>query len=152
MPQKAFRALAVAVLLCVGSNAYAGVYSDDLGKCLVRSTTSKDKTDLVRWIFANAALHPEVSSIASITDSQREAINRAAGTLIERLLTDSCRASFRDAMKYEGGSTMQLSFQVLGGAAMSELMSNSEVGKGFGAIEPYISKEKLEAVVHPKEP
>ena len=51
--------LTVAALACAAAPpAGAGVFSDDLSKCLVASTTTRDQTDLVRWIFATAALHP----------------------------------------------------------------------------------------------
>ena len=60
----------VAVVVLAGAAvppAEAGIYADDLAKCLVASTTTRDQTDLVRWIFATAALHPGVSSIAAVS-------------------------------------------------------------------------------------
>lgn len=59
-------------LLTVGS-AHAGPYSDDLGKCLVASTTAADKGALVKWMFATAALHPAVKSVASVTPASAAA-------------------------------------------------------------------------------
>ena len=49
---------AVAVTLLLASlatePALAGPYSDDLTKCLVRSTTNADRNALVKWMFATA--------------------------------------------------------------------------------------------------
>lgn len=133
-------------LLCTAAFALpasAGIYSDDMARCLVSSTTAKDKTDLVRWIFSNASLHPEVASISSLTAPRRDEIDRAAGALLERLLTESCRKQTQEALKYEGPIAMQTSFQVLGQVAMQELMSNPAVGQGFAAIGKYVSEDKI---------
>lgn len=135
-----------AALLCTAAFALpasAGIYSDDMARCLVSSTTAKDKTDLVRWIFSNASLHPEVASISSLTAPRRDEIDRAAGALLERLLTESCRKQTQEALKYEGPIAMQTSFQVLGQVAMQELMSNPAVGQGFAAIGKYVSDDKI---------
>ncbi|MCH2056572.1 MAG: hypothetical protein MK214_08185 [Thalassotalea sp.] len=39
-------------------NSTAGVYTDDLSKYLVASTTVTDRNNLVRWMFAAAAKTP----------------------------------------------------------------------------------------------
>jgi hypothetical protein len=114
-----------------------------MARCLVASTSAKDKTDLVRWIFANAALHPDVASISSMSPDQREDINKAAGLMLNRLLTDTCRSQTQAALKYEGALAMQTSFQVLGQVAMQELMRNPAVGQGFGGIGKYVDEEML---------
>src|SRR3954465_8904754 len=112
--------LAFLLLLSIPAVLHAGPYSDDMGRCLVSATSAKDKTDLVRWIFANAALHPDVGNISAVTPKEREAINRMAGGLVERLLTDTCRKQTQEALRYEGQIALQLSFQVLGQVAMQE--------------------------------
>jgi|APMI01.1.fsa_nt_gi hypothetical protein len=135
--------LVLAAALSSTSSAWAGLYSDDMARCLVASTSAKDKTDLVRWIFANAALHPDVASISSMSPDQREDINKAAGLMLNRLLTDTCRSQTQAALKYEGALAMQTSFQVLGQVAMQELMRNPAVGQGFGGIGKYVDEEML---------
>jgi hypothetical protein len=134
--------LPIAVFVFSGS-AHAGLYSDDMSRCLVANTSSKDKTELVRWIFSVAALHPEVSSIAALTEQQREGINRDIGKLLERLLTDTCRKQTQEAIKYEGGIAIQTSFQVLGQVAMQELMTNPAVANGFAGISKYLDEAKF---------
>ena len=42
---------ATASLLVATSPARAGVYADDLSKCLVKSTSAGDQKALVFWIF-----------------------------------------------------------------------------------------------------
>ena len=138
--------LTIAVLAgAVALPADAGVYSDDLAKCLVASTTTRDQTDLVRWIFATAALHPGVSSIAAVSAEQRSAMARTVAELFERLLTESCRSQFSAAMQNEGNQTIEAAFQVLGQVAMRALMADPAVGRGFDEIDTYLHKEKIEA-------
>lgn len=40
--------------------SHAGLYTDDLARCLVVSTSTQDRADLVRWIFSAASAHPVV--------------------------------------------------------------------------------------------
>jgi len=137
--------IAVAMVMTFTSGAVAGPYADDLSKCLVSSTTSKDKTDLVRWIFATAALHPDVSSIAAVTGDQRAELTHTVGALYERLLTVDCRRQYRDAVKFEGDQALTASFQVLGGVAMRELLGHQAVTMGMNELDAAVDKEKLKA-------
>ena|SRR5712691_2590554 len=139
------------VAMLVGSSALAGPYGDDLSKCLVIATEHKDKTDLVRFIFAAAAQHPDVSNIASISDKQRTEMARTVGRLYERLLTESCRTQYRDAVKYEGQQVLPMSFSVLGQVAMRGLMENPAVTKAFGEIDTFLDKDKINAVTQAAE-
>ncbi len=145
--------LTVVVLACAAVPPLgAGVYSDDLAKCLVAATTPRDQTDLVRWIFATAALHPGVSSIAAVSAEQRTAMARTVAELFERLLTESCRSQFSAAMQNEGNQTIEAAFQVLGQVAMRALMADPAVARGFDEFDTYLHKEKIEAAAKPVAP
>ena len=135
---------AAALALCASANA--GIYSDDMARCLVASTSQKDKTDLVRWIFANASLHPDVASISSLTPEIRDALDRDVAALLERLLTDACRKQAAEAFKYEGAVAFQQSFGTLGQVAMQELMTDSNVANGFKTFAKYLDQSKLESI------
>lgn len=154
MMKRVVRILACAAVMATlsGPSVLAGPYGDELSKCLVSATTEKDKTDLVRWLFAAAALHPDVSTTASVSEKQRTEMTRSVGQLIERLLTESCRTQFRDAMQNEGNEALPLSFSVLGQVAMRRLMEHPDVAKGLGELETFINREKVSAVVQPDEP
>ncbi len=148
-----FRLILALVLVAVSAGpVLAGPYGDELSKCLVSSTTEKDKTDLVRWIFAATSLHPDVSGIIALTDAQRTEMTRLVGQLFERLLTESCRTQYRDAMLYEGNSTLETSFAVLGQVAMRRLMEHPAVAKGLGELQNFVDQEKLKAVLEPEKP
>lgn len=137
--------LLIAALMAAASSN-ASVYSDDLSRCLVSATSTKDKTDLVRWVFANAALHPQVAAISSVSPEQRTGLNRTMGKLVQRLVTEDCRKQTQEAVKYEGQVAFQMSFQVLGQVAMKELMSEPAVSRSFGDFATYMDEGKLRAV------
>ena len=132
-------------LSMLSAEAPAGVYGDELAKCLVASTTPKDHANLVRWIFSVAALHPDVSSISSVSTEERSAMSKSVAQLFQKLLTESCRKEFSTAVQYEGATTIETSFNVLGQVAMRALMTNEEVAKGLGELDTYIDKAALES-------
>jgi len=131
-------------LLTLSLPAYAGMYADDLSRCLVEKTTAADKNALVRWVIATTTLHPAVQSIANVSVAERTRANRETALLFERLLTESCIAQTRQAAKYEGAAALQTGFQTLGQVAMAELFANPDVAKGLGELDKLIDAKKLQ--------
>jgi hypothetical protein len=125
----------------------AGPYGDDLAKCLVKSSSDADRNMLVKWFFAGAALHPEIRDIATITEAQREALNRQAAALFERLLTQACKTELQEAVKYEGAVVFRSSFQVLGQVAGQGLFSHPAVNAGMQDFTKYLDMGKLAALM-----
>ncbi len=109
----------------------AGVYADDVTRCVVKATSDADRLALVRWVFAAMALHPDLKAMAVVTPEDRTQINQTMSRLVERLLTQDCRKETVDAIKYEGSDFLGTTFKSLGEIAMGGLMSNPDVGKGF---------------------
>ena len=136
-------------LTVLSESAEAGPYSDELAKCLVKSTTDADKNYLVKWLFAAAALHPAVKSIASVTDAERNELNKNAAKLFERLMTESCKSETQDALKYEGPTTLQASFEVLGQVAGRGLLSDPTVAKSMADFANYLDKQKFDKLFGP---
>jgi hypothetical protein len=136
-------ALVFGVTVLASALALAGPYSDEMAKCLVKSTSDADKNMLVKWMFAAAALHPAVQSIASVSDAERNELNKSTARLVERLLTETCRAETVEALKNEGAGTIQSSFQVLGQVAAVRLFSDPIVARGMN-IEQHLDPKKFE--------
>jgi hypothetical protein len=124
--------------------AQAGPYGDDMAKCLVRSTTSADRSSLVQWIFAAAAAHPDVKSLVSVSEKQRDGLNRTTAKLFEKLLTASCRKETQAAVKYEGRQTIQTSFNVLGQVAGRELFTDPQVTSSVAGLGQYVDQKKIQ--------
>lgn len=137
-----FATLLLATLLGLASTeAEAGPYGDELGKCLVSSTTSTDKRALVKWMLATAALHPDVKLI-TVSTQQYDALNMATGTLFDRLLTKTCRQQAQQAVRFEGESTIESSFQILGQAAARELFASPSVVAGVADMAKHSDSKK----------
>jgi hypothetical protein len=148
------RAVVVAVVFCLAmlacNSALAGPYADDLARCLVRSTSDADKTALVKWIFASAAVHPDVRTLAAVSEGERTELNRVAAKLFERLITDSCRQQTVEAVKYEGAAGLQTSFEVLGQVAGRGLLADPAVVRSLAEFERYIDKDKVNQLLGPR--
>jgi len=127
----------------------AGVYTDELSKCLVRSTTSEDKTAFVRWIFSIMGAHPDVKDLAVVTDGKRAEMGKQTGALLMRLLTESCVNETREAFKNEGDTALGGSFSVLAQVAVRELLVNPEVQAAIKELALSIDEEKLKAAFAP---
>jgi hypothetical protein len=139
--------------LLVSHSVLAGPYSDEMAKCLVTSTSEADKNFLVKWMFAAAALHPAVKSISSVSDKQRNELNVKTAKLFERLLTESCKSQVKQAIKYEGQSTIESAFQVLGQVAARGLFSDPSVAGFIAQLGNHVDSKKMESVLGgPKKP
>ena len=137
--------LALVVAFSVpASFASAGVYTDDMSKCLVRSTTAEDQADLVAWVFVAMSAHPSVKGYVNLTEDQRLGKTKAASKLMERLMLTNCRKETVDALKYEGPLAIQQAFGVLGQVAMRGLMADPDVAKNFSALGEYVDEAKFE--------
>ncbi len=134
---------ALAGALAVPSLASAGVYADDMSKCLVRSTNEADQTQLVGWLFAAISSHPSVKPMTNLTDAQRDAAVQRAGSLMQRLMLVDCRKQTVDALKYEGTGSIGQAFGVLGQAAMRGLMSDPGVAEGMAGLGKAIDEAKF---------
>lgn len=141
----AIAAAAVALFAATGS-AEAGVYTDDMTKCLVKAMSPADQSVLIQWTFSAMALHPDVRPYANITDAQRKSLDQKAAGLFQRMMTVDCRKEVVDAVKYEGTGSFEGAFAAMGEAAMRGLMSEPSVNKGMEGFVEYFDKSKMEAL------
>lgn len=128
-------------------SAVAGVYADDLSKCLVSSTTPDQKAVLVDWMFSAMSLNPAVAKFVSIPEEKRKEFNVNMAKLFESLLTVTCKQEAQLAVKYEGSEALSAGFNVLGQVAGRELFANPEVARGMSELDQYLDKGKLNAVI-----
>ena len=136
--------LATTLSLSLSTHAVAGPYADSLTKCLVQSTTTNDKTTLVQWIFAMMALHPQVSSMSALTKEKRTTASKETANLFQKLLTKTCVNETRQAIKYEGQSVIEQSFNQLGQIAARELFSDPAVTAGMTEFASFIDKKAMD--------
>lgn len=141
-----FHAIVFGLLSALGiQTASAGVYTDELAKCLVDSTTSDDRTALVRWMFTAMSSHPAITSLSTVTPADRDAANKMLAEMVTKLLTVSCKDQARQAIKYEG-APIEASFQVLGQVAGRELFAHPNVAASLADIAKYLDEAALSSL------
>lgn len=131
------------VLTAYSLPVQAGPYTDDMAKCIVGATTSRDKTMLVKWIFANIAADPDVAELAKVSPQQRNALDTQAAHLFERLLLETCHDQSAAALKYEGPESFQVAFRLLGQVSMRELMTDPQVSAALKEFAQHLDKKKF---------
>ena len=146
---KIYRSFVAAAMLAAMSPAFAGPYADDLSRCLVEKTTQEDKIALVQWMFVAMAQHPSVSSLTKIVPADVEKHNKSVAELFVRLLSETCGDASRKAVQYEGANSIESAFEVLGGAAIENLMSDPEVTKMMEGLDKYLDGDKLAELARP---
>jgi hypothetical protein len=135
----------LSALLC--RPAVAGIFSDDLTRCVVKSASPADQELLVQWMFAALSLNPAVKPLTSITPEQRDDYNKKGADLFVRLVAVDCMKQATDALKNGGGASLVQSFQMLGQVAGRSLMNNPEVAQGMQGLNKYLKDdERLKAL------
>ena len=134
----------VAVASLAPATGHAGVYSDDLSKCLVARTSDEDKVLLAKWIFTVISAHPSTASLATIDEVEKVETAKGAGKLFETLLTASCHDETVKAVKCEGSPALGASFKVLGEIAMNTLLNDPKVQAESENFMQYVDLKKLE--------
>ena len=143
-------AIAVSLQALPAAPAFAaGPYTDELSKCLVRSTTTTDKTLLAQWLFAAAALNPAIKSLATVSDGQRTELSKKTARLFEGLLMHACLAEAQQTLKFEGLSAVGASFSALGEVASRELLGHQSAVGGMTEWEKYFDEERVQKALEP---
>ncbi len=145
--KRVFAACVAASLALPAQHARAGVYADDLGKCLVSSTSDADKALLVKWIFSAIALQKDIAPYTRMPAEVRTDINKQTAGLYMRLLTETCRSQTATAFKYEGQAAIASAFQLLGQVASQGIFSDPSVEAGMGELTQYFDADKLSQVL-----
>lgn len=144
---KILRPALVVVLLLSANLLSAGPYSDALGRKLVASTTPAEKAVFVRWLFVAMSLHPDLKDMAAITPAQREAANKEIAALMTRMLSETCVAEAKLALKHEGQAAFESAFSIFGEMAAQDLFGNPKVNEGIAELEKYVDGKAIAAAL-----
>ncbi len=135
------------LLLGVSAGAQAGIYSDDLSRCLVESSSANDKALLVKWMFTSMALHPDVAAMSTVTEAQRDEVNKAAAQMFMRLMTETCLVQSKKAIQYEGAAAVEQGFNAFGQVAGKELFAHPNVAQALTGLQTHLDTKKLETAL-----
>ncbi len=135
------------VLLLAMAPAHAGVFADDLTRCLVAAVKPADNVAMVRWMFSALSANPRIKDLAKVTAEQREQSDSEMARLVDRLLTQECRSQVVQVVKAEGQASISGSFSILGEMAGRQLMSSPETAVSVEGFVKKLDLAKLEQVL-----
>ena len=121
----------------------AGPFEDDMSRCLVMATSSKDNSLLGRWLVRVYGEHGDSKDITNLSDYNKELIDKDVARLFTRLLSEDCKVETKKALKFEGDAVMFNAFKVLGEVASKELIEDKNVSKAINKFTQYIDYGKL---------
>jgi hypothetical protein len=144
--RRTLAAIGLALSLGAAGAAQASPATDDFGRCLVKSTSSDDRTNLMVWVFTAISVHPAVKPYANVTDAQRTAASVATARLLERLITVDCKGEAVAAIRTDGPSSIQQAFSVLGQVAVGGLVQDPAVAKSMAQVTGQLDMSKFQAL------
>lgn len=98
-------------------------------------------------MFTMMALHPKVVGLAAVPEDVRQEATKGTAVLFQTLLTKTCNAEARQALKNEGPSTIEAAFTVLGQVAGRELFSDPNVVQGLARLTTQLDSAALKAAL-----
>lgn len=123
--------------------ASAGPASEALGQCFVDSTSTAEKDTISRWLFIVLAQQPEVKALANVPDSARQETDRAMAKLVERLVTDACKAQAQQALAQEGPRALKQSVEIFAQAAARRTFAEPAVASAINGFTHYLDMGRI---------
>ena len=122
---------------------FAGPFEDDMSRCLVMASSSKDNIILGRWLVRVYGEHGGSKDLTKLSDYKKEQIDKEVARLFTRLLSEDCKEETKKALRFEGEGVMFNAFRVLGEVAGKELIEDKNVSKAINKFTEYVDYEKL---------
>lgn len=135
--------LLAATLFGASQMAVAGPTVDQLSDCLVKATTTADKTTVLQWTFVALSTHPDLKAFSNVSDSQKQQLDQKFAQVVQRVITEQCAAQTKAVIQAEGLQAVGESFQQLGRTTGDEIISNPEVKQQLRGVVRYIDLNKL---------
>ncbi len=130
-------------LMATTQMAIAGPTVDQLSNCLVKSTTSTDKTTVLQWTFVALSAHPELKKFSNVNEEQRTQLDKNLAQVLQRILVEQCSAQTKAVIATEGVQAVGDSFQELGQITGEEILENPEVKSQLKGVLRYVDLNKL---------
>ncbi len=143
----AFRILAACLAAAIAAPAFASPTTDALSECLVDHANGRDRKNLARWMIFAMAVHPETKSTFAITPEAKEAADRGAAQLFQRLMAVDCASELHAAFKTDGQVATQMAFARLGQVAVQELMADPSVKVAISDFTKYVDMDAVGKVL-----
>ncbi len=123
---------------------FAGPFGDEMARCLVTSTSNRDRTKLVKWMFRVYGDHPDVSYMVDLSDREKKVIDKDVADIFTRLLSVDCMDETKKALDYEGDNVMFTAFEILGSVAAKGFIDNPNVERSINKFVEQVDTKKLD--------
>ena len=123
---------------------FAGPFGDEMARCLVSSTSNRDRNKLIKWIFRVYGDHPEVSYMVDLSDREKNIIDKDVADIFTRLLSEDCIDETKKVKKYEGDDALVTAFEVLGKVAANGISKNPNVERSISKFTELIDIKKVD--------
>ncbi len=120
----------------------AGVYTQNLSKCFIDSTTKQERILLAKWMFVIFSQYPGLKNLSKTTPQTVESYNKKVADLITNLITQKCKKEAKLVLMHEPQNISQ-SFEVLGRISVNEIINNPNVKKALFGYLPYMNIPKI---------
>jgi hypothetical protein len=144
--------LILAIALGSAAAAHAGPYADEFSKCLGAKMSDADRTTAAVWLFEEMSANPALKPMTNVTEAQRTDARKAAAAMVQRLVTEDCRAEAAAAFRNEGGGVLMRPFYEQGQASIGLLIRDPAVTAGMQQISQYLDVAKLAAIMRDPAP
>jgi len=141
-----FIAITGALLCAVSSGAEAGVFTDDLTRCMVSKASAADKGAFLAWMFSAVSADPRLQKYTTLDRAKRDQIAANAAGVFQRLLLTDCRKETVAALKAEGQEALSQSFGGLGRAATEQMFQSPEARAELESLGKNFDESKLKAL------
>jgi hypothetical protein len=116
-------------------------------RCIVDSTTNKDRRVIMKFFFAAYTRHPELKSIAQTSPELVQEAIKGAAQLTDRILTKDCVKELKPISDQQGLNTAYaVVLNAYGGLAAAEFNGSPEIGAVIGDLAKQLSKDELARV------
>lgn len=138
--------LAAAAVAALTGPAAAGVYGDDLGRCLVSKTPEDEQLNFLAFAAVAMAQHPAVQPYTQTSTAHLEELQGKAAKVLEVAMTETCRTEAVAAIRFEGPIAVSTALQTFGMAAMRNLTLHPAVAEAFNVTSSKIDSSKFDAL------
>jgi hypothetical protein len=141
-----FLAISIALACALSTSAEAGVFTDDLTRCLVSKATDSDRDAFMAWMFSAVSADPQLQKFTTLDRTKRDNIAATAADVFQRLIFVDCRKEAIAAMKAEGQEVLAQAFGGLGRAATEQMFQSPQAQAELEALGNNFDEAKLKAL------
>ena len=124
----------------------AGVFTNELIKCMVKNTNNKELKLLKTWIYFAFSQDEDLKKYSKISKKEEERVNKLMANYVTDLLTNRCKKEYNLAIKNDGTRAISDSFEYLGRIAGVQIMSNPNVVIFIQKFSNYIDLNKFKDI------